>query len=232
MKREASKNRLALAVVGGLILANLGSAQEKFPVFKAAPLLLVGEWDQAEAVVVGGVENIKQMGVQRSVHLSWPIPEGEYPIYWCEADFRVYATIKGRAPAAEKKFVWGSGVSGCKLPSHGQRQDVGPITQVWFVREEGNYLRPVADYSAQYFYELYASWDKEPSPPPQIRFAELLLTPSANGGFPEPASLACFILGRDECIRRIQALADLGDPDLRRQACSYLDSQFAAECPP
>jgi hypothetical protein len=187
------------------------------------------------------VRNIRPLGVQQSAHLSWPVPDGVYSVYWCEADFHVLSTVRGRAPIDGKKFVWGSLISGCRLSPPVQRSEAGPVTRVWFVREEGNFVRPVVDYHPRFFYEFHTAWSNGPDPSPQIRFAQLLLTPSANArtlrefasdGFPDPADLACFILGKEECVSRIQALADLGDPDLRKQACSYLDSQFAVACPP
>ena len=82
-----------------------------------------------------------------------------------------------------------------------------------------------------FFYELHTRWSASLNPAPELRFAQLLLTPNANTrtlkefathGFPEPADLACFILGKEECVGQIQTLASLGDADLRRAGLAVI----------
>ena len=244
-RRPASMKRrlrlLAPIPLVTLALASATLAQQGFPSFTAAPLLLTGTWERAEAAVVAEVQNIRPLGVQRSVRLSWPVAEGTYSVYWCQGDFHVISIISGRAPADGKKFVWGSLMPGCRTFPPSQLPEKRPVTRVWFVREEGDFVRPVVDYHPEFFYELHTAWNESTSPAPQIRFAQLLLTPGANAptlsefatrGFPEPANLACFILGAAECISRIKALATLGDANLRRTSCSYLNSQFGEACLP
>jgi hypothetical protein len=228
------------AIVALLLMGTIGRAQEKFPTFKASPLLLLSVWEKADAAVVGDLRNIRPMGIQRIKRLPWPQTPRVFSVYWCEADFIVYSTVKGKPPAAGKKFVWGSGLSGCKVPMRNRQADAETVTRVWFIREEERYVRPVVDYPARFFTVIYTAWADAASAAPQIRFAQLILTPNANTGtlrefasdtFPDPAFLACWILGKEECISRMRGLAALGDSELRHRACEYLESQFRETCP-
>ena len=209
----------------------LARGEQRFPEFKAAPLLLVGEWDQAEAVVIGDIQKARPIGAQPSVHLSWPIPEGAYTVYWCESEFHVAATIKGIAPPSSATFVWGAGVPGCSLPSGSGGAPAGKARfRVWFIRTEGDYLRPIADYGARYFLELGTRWTQGPDPGP--RLARLILSSNVSAPFPEPARLACWILGQQECVPLIRARLAEADPDIRREGCEFLVTELNLECSP
>lgn len=215
-------------------------AQKRLPEWKVLPLTLLGVWESAPVVVVGDVRNVAPIGVQKIKNPPWPVASTIDRVYWCEADFITYAVVRGRLPASGKKFVWGSVHPGCELNLPDPPRDGRPFTHVWFIREEGNYLRPVVDGGGFYCYTFYANWEDGSNVAPETRFARLLLTPSADGAalrnyaarFDTPASTACFILGREPCTQQIKALAALGDPDLHRAACKFLRSQFQEECAP
>ena len=116
----------------------------------------------------------------------------------------------------------------------------GPIQRVWFLRNEGDYLRPVVDAGSAFYLRLFPKWENDANVDHQAKFAELLLTPMANDrtlgefakGFSNPASVACEILGEMTCSLRIRDLAKLGDPQLRGAACNYLESQLFVKCSP
>ena len=116
----------------------------------------------------------------------------------------------------------------------------GPIQRVWFLRNEGDYLRPVVDAGSAFYLRLFPKWENDANVDHQAKFAELLLTPMANDrtlgefakGFSNPASVACEILGEMTCSLRIRDLAKLGDPELRGAACNYLESQLLVKCSP
>jgi hypothetical protein len=116
--------------------------------------------------------------------------------------------------------------------------DKRTITRVWFIREEGKYVRPVVDGFGIYFVNFYVPWDESPARDPQEQFGDLLLSPAARGatlaefadGFFTPAATACFVLGRAPCIERIRSLAKLGEPELQRAACDFLKSEFQVGC--
>jgi hypothetical protein len=148
--------------------------------------------------------------------------------------------LRGVLPAAGKKFLWGAVEPGCDVTrfTDNKRGEVGTVTKVWFLREEVNYLRPVVDAYGPFYCTFNALWGNPANP--EDRFAQLLLTPSANNqtlrefatGFFKTASVACMILGHKGCIDKIKTLASLGDLDLRNAACSYLKSQFGETCTP
>jgi hypothetical protein len=170
-------------------------------------------------VAVGDVRNVRQFAVQQSVRLSWPVAEGFYSIYWCEADFRLVAPITGPPPVS-RRFVWGSAKPGCRLPSREPHSPNRTSTRGWFLRQEGGVLRPVVDYPARFFLEVEGEWSNGPYP--KMRFARLILSGSSVGEFPEPADLACSILGQEECTERIRAQSNAGSTEFRRAACDYL----------
>lgn len=229
-----------LALVLLTLLHPGACAQKRFPEWKVSPIGLEGSWEMAPIVVVADVRNVAPIGVQKIKNPPWPVASTIDRVYWCQGDFVTYAVVKGRRPASGKKFVWGSVHPGCELNLAEPPRDGRPFTDVWFIREEGNYLRPVVDGGGYYCYTFYTNWDDGSSVAPQTRFARLLLTPSADGAsvqdyarrFFTPASTACFILGREPCIEQIRALAALGDPDLRQAACEFLRSQFQEKCAP
>jgi hypothetical protein len=113
------------------------------------------------------------------------------------------------------------------------------MTRVWFVRQEGDYLRPVVDAGGPLCLTFNFKWSVKSGENPSEHFARLLLTPLAVASTPVEyaqrffsfASPACSIMGKGECIGEIKALAAMGVPYLRREACDFLASQFHETCP-
>jgi len=70
------------------------------------------------------------------------------------------------------------------------------------------------------------------------RLGALLLTPAANSDSLDDYSrylwdvgdIACELLGKAECIRRIRGLEGLGNPKLRESACGFLKGQLEVDC--
>src|ERR1035438_3336537 len=70
------------------------------------------------------------------------------------------------------------------------------------------------------------------------RLGALLLTPHANTGtlkayaryLWDVGDIACDLLGKADCARRIRQLAKLGDPLLRKSACGFLKGQLHEGC--
>jgi hypothetical protein len=223
-----------------ICLISLCCAQREFPEWKVAPIGLSGTWERAPAILVADLSHIAAVGVQRIKSPPWPASPDINRIYWCEGDLEVYSLIRGKVPLNGRKFLWGAATPGCDVTkvSYGRRWSDEAITHVWFIREEGGYLRPIVDAGGLYYYAFHTKWTGDSKEDPQERFAELLLTPSANDktlreyahGFFNLASNACFILGRPKCIEKINKLTQLGDADLRRAACDFLKSQFQANC--
>jgi hypothetical protein len=193
-------------------------------------------------VVVAELDNVEAVGSQKIANPPWPAPPKPIRIYWCEGDFKIHSVVKGEIPRTAKKFLWGGTRPGCDLTEHGKGAtgSRGPITRVWFVREEGNYIRPLVDAFGVYFLAVKGEWPDGTREEAQKKLGRALLTPDALGmglgiysfHFSELASTACFILGRDECIERVQGLANLGNRALRKEACDYLSTQFKEKCAP
>ena len=209
--------------------------QRQFPRWEVAPIALEGTWEGAPTVVIGEVRNITAVGDEPALDLQWPAGPWIKRIYWCEADFYAYAPIKGTVPARGKKYLWGAIRAGCKL------DPLPPdSTRVWFIREEGDYIRPVVDAGGRFYLTFRVKWDYKSSEDPETQFGRLLLNPKARNAtirdfaeaIDEPASTACFILGKARCVEEIRALTSLGDPDLTRAACDFLSSQYQEKCEP
>lgn len=237
------KRRRTAVLVVLLSLHSVSCSQQRFPEWKVLPLGLLGSWDRASSVVVADLQNVEYVGSQKITNPPWPVQPAMVRIYWCQGDFNVYSAVKGKVPRNGKKFLWGGGKPGCHLTEHakGATEGRGPMTRVWFVREEGNYIRPVVDALGVYFVAFNVKWDDGSREDSKKKFGRLLLSPNAVDTSPrdygrwwdfELPSTACSILGRDECIGRIKGLAALGDPLLRRNACDFLKSQFRETCTP
>jgi hypothetical protein len=223
---------VCLSIITWQVEAGAGCSTRRFPEWRVAPLTMLGVWEASPAVVVGEVRNRRAVGRQEIQNPPWPVASTINRIYWCEAEFSAFAAIKGKLPS-RKRYFWGSVREGCKM------DDLPPnSSRVWFIREEGDFIRPVVDGGGRLYLTFSANWDSNLAENPQIRFASLLLTPSAMSatlsefaqGFDDPASTACFIIGRQQCTERIRSLSNLGDAALQRAACEFLHSQFQEDC--
>lgn len=216
------------------------NSEREFPEPRGSTILPVGEWVRSQIVVVGEVTNISSYGEQAVSHLPYPMAPWVDKLYWCQGDFLVTAVVKGEPPVPPKKFLWASGLSGCKLypddPTHVASRY---RTRAWFLREEGKYLRPVFDYGTYRFVGVCATWEDGAPLSARERLGALLLTPEANC---EPldsyatyflnqvGDLACEVLGKTECVQRIRALARSGNAAMRAAACLYLKGQQQTAC--
>lgn len=191
-------------------------------------------------MVVGEVTNISSFGEQAVSPLPYPMAPEVDKLFWCQGEFLVTAVVKGEMPVPPKKFLWASALAGCKLYDNDPAHVASRYrTRMWFVREEGKFLRPEFDYGTYYSVGLCATWDDGSSLPARERLGALLLTPTANC---EPlesyatlflnqvGDLACEVLGRTECVRRIRTLAHSGNAAMRAAACLYLRGQQQTSC--
>jgi hypothetical protein len=189
------------------------------------------------------VSNVSSYGDQTVDHLQGPVSPDLHKLYWCVGDFRVTDVVKGELRARTKKYLWASVFPGCKLwlwPDNPQAVDRRFQTRVWLLREEGDFLRPTFDAGIHRYIGLFPKWEDGPPLEAHKRLGILLLTPTANsdsledyaGYLPLVIDIACELLGRSDCIRRIQALGNLGSPRLREVACGFMKDQFGQPCHP
>jgi hypothetical protein len=236
-------------IAAGILIAAAFSLQRHsqgaFPEWKLSwPTFmgLGGPWNRSDVVVVGDVSNVVEKGKQEIA--SPPAFPNVREIYWCEADFRADVAIKGALPRPGEKLLWGEARPGCSLEAGwtwtrwGYRETSAPITRVWFLRREGEYLRPIVDAGGAYFASFHWKWANVPKGAEQRVFATLLMDPAALGLSPgnydeavRNLYIAQSILGEQEVAVRVRALAALpGHPELRRDACGYLSGTLKEPC--
>jgi hypothetical protein len=113
-----------------------------------------------------------------------------------------------------------------------------PRTRVFFLRVENGFLRPVFDYGTHKYLGLLEAWDQSPQLPPTRRLGTFLLTPRANTGtlntyayyLADVGDIACDLLGKADCAKRIRQLTKLGNPLLSQYACGFLRGQLHVGC--
>jgi hypothetical protein len=214
-------------------------AQQKFPEWRGSYTFLQGDWTASPIVAVGEIVNISSYGEQTVDKTPPPMSPDIHKLYWCQGDFKSIAVVKGTLPSTPKKYLWASAVPGCKLwdddPSLNYHREK---TRAWFLREEGDFLRPTFDGGTFRYLGVFAGWDADSALPPKQQLGALLLTPSANGDSLKyyasylwyVGDIACELLGKEECARRIRGLMALGNPELRENACQFLGNQLGVKC--
>ncbi|HEY1754970.1 MAG TPA: hypothetical protein VGG72_06210 [Bryobacteraceae bacterium] len=228
-------------VLCALSMPLLVRAQPMFPEFRITNAVLGGMWKQSPIVAVGEIYNITNYGVQSVESLPPPMSADVHRLYWCEADFSPVAVVKGALPKTAKKYLWASVWPECKTPydddpktSYNREK-----THIWFLREEGEFIRPPFDVGHREF-GILPRWETLPSLPPKARLGTFLLMPSANADTHEEYDnvlgfvfdIACDLLGKEECVRHLKELGALGNPKLRDHACGLLEALFKQTCPP
>jgi hypothetical protein len=230
--------KLAWAVAEISLAVAVAAPQLEFPTWKGKQLGLAALWQATPIVAVGDVDNVSPFGEQTVDHLPPPVIQDLHKLYWCQGDFHPVAIIKGELPNPRKKYLWASVNSGCKLFYGNQQAHKQEVTRIWFLREEGKFLRPTFDGGSPNSYGLLTKWVDEPHVLPPEKLGVLLLTPSANSDnlreYAETiwnvADIACSLLGKSECVQRIRGLTALGNSDLRKAACEYLRAQQGESC--
>jgi hypothetical protein len=215
------------------------AAQKQFPEWRGSTVLLPGEWIASPIVAVGEVVDIAAYGEQNLNHLPRPMSPSVHRLYWCQGDFKLTAVIKGGPHLPPKKYLWASAFPGCKLWPDNPRLVFSRFqTRAWFLREEGDFLRPTYDGGASLFIGLFTKWDDDQRVPAQQQLGLLLLKPAANSETLDDfaaylwdvGDIACDLLGKTECVEQIRSLAGLGNLALYEAACRFLKGQLGVDC--
>jgi hypothetical protein len=233
--------RLPMLLLAALALFQpVCDSQEPFPKWEVAVIGLVGTWERADDVVVGDVSNVQALGSQKISDPPWPVASTINEIFWCRADFHADSVVKGKIPTPGKKLIWAAIRPGCGLERfrYGYEESTPPVTRVWFVREEGEYIRPVVDAGAVFFASFHGRFTAAGKPEDWKRFALLFLNPEALGMSPAhysvifyyPVQLVRTILGDTECVEALRALSAYPDVSLHESVCTYLNSNFQQSC--
>jgi hypothetical protein len=214
-------------------------AQQSLPDFRVAPWMVAeGSWTRAESVVVGDISNIKLMAYQQVASLPAPLPASVHEIRWCEADFHAVAMIKGKMPDPLKKYVWATIQQDCRLGGvFGYTGSEPPVTRVWFLREEDEYLRPSVDAGGVYYASFHVDWRNVPASEAAGTFARLLVDPAALGFASEQQDrlfemieVSRAILGQEKFVAQLKAVAARHPgTTLDKSIRGYLDAEFGAK---
>lgn len=163
-----------------------------------------------------------------------------HDLYWCQGDLHVLAVIKGELRGTARKYLWASTAPGCELVDNNPKLIYHRIkTKFWFLRNDGQFLRPAFDFNAHLFDGFFTAWYTRSPLSPRQQLGTLLLTPSANTDsvddyaryFWNVGDIACELLGKPDCTRQIRKLATLGNPALRESACGFLKGTLETDCP-
>lgn len=231
--------RILLSGIAILSLSSIDlSFGEKFPQWRGSRMMSYAVWDVSPIVAIGDVVNITSYGEQEVAGLPPPVVTEVHRLYWCRGDFRPRAVLKGKLPASPRKYLWGSPFPGCDSSTdeaHSFRQRLH--TKAWFLRVEGDFLRPMFD-SGSTFIGVFPDWDDQSHLSARRQFGTLLLTPAAvsdtlkdyAGYHSEAAYVARRLLDKAEYVRQMRALARLNDPDLQEVACGMLKGELGPEC--
>lgn len=236
------KHLIAVVGLGALLtITPRDCYSQPFPRWRMARIGPTEQWNRAENVLVGKVANVIPVGREEIVDPPPPLPATIHEIYWCQAEFTSLAAVKGHLPAVPKKLLWAvirpeCGVDVAAEPEYANSSDP-PMTRVWFLREEGEYLRPVVD-GGVFSISLRWKWtDVRAVDVPRL-FAMLLIDARARGlsakqysmALPDAAEIARSILGDAEVAALLKAGAGVVTSDLREVMCQYLEHQSIGSC--
>jgi hypothetical protein len=222
---------------------------QKFPEWRgvAPGRFNFAAWKASSIVAVGEMRNVNGYGQQTADRFPAPMSPLVHRLYWCIAEFDLVAVIKGQRPSPAKKYVWASPSSpspDCDLwlwPDNPPAIDRRFQMRVWFLREEGEFLRPPVDSGMHRHIGLFTTWQPVSSTSDARReLGTLLLTLFANSDnlddyaqyFPDVIDIACELLPKTDCAQQVRRLADMGNPKLRQVACGLLKGELGGDCQP
>jgi hypothetical protein len=241
LRSSVSALRRGIILCGTCMVLLEGSleAQREFPQVRVGVTELEGVWIKTPIAAIGTVTDIVTYGHQVVDQLPHPTMPGAHDLYWCQGYFNAIAVVKGALKEKRRKYLWGSTLSGCELvDSNPASSEHRSKTRLWFLREEGEFLRPIFDYGSRRFAGVFTPWAEGPDLPARQRMGALFLTPFANNDTLDDyarylwniGDIACELLGRTECIQRIRNLEGLGNAALRESACGFLKGQLKTDC--
>ena len=141
-----------ICVTSAVIGLSCGKAEQEFPPVRVSTTQLEGVWLASPIVAVGDVSDITSYGHQTVDHLPAPTMPDVHDLYWCQGYFNVVAVVKGELKHTRRKYLWASTIPGCKLVDNDPKLVYHRLkTKYWFLREEGQFLRPTFDYGTYPF---------------------------------------------------------------------------------
>jgi len=197
-------------------------------------------WTSATFVAVGAVSNL---------HVSGPSFQGkpfgedrDVTVFPCEAEFTSTTVLKGGQLAnSPARLFWYSYFPNCAFGLrpyvHSPGQD-----QVWFLRWEDGFLRPIADHTWAYLQLLRSVSLDGSQEEMRAQFARAVLSPGVLAGtdadfvkeLPEVFPLACKIVGEPSCYAYLGGIEESATQELKGGICYVLAESNECEysrCP-
>lgn len=200
---------------------------------------LIDLWSRASIVAVGSVGAGHQTGTTQIAKYQ----NESLTVYPCEAQFRPSALIKSDEEIGDRTLLWFSLFSTCGF---GIKPDetLRSTEQVWFLRSEGAWLRPVIDPSAE-FLELFQPFQPAAKDAGDLRrsLSRTLLDPQSvaqtERGFTQRFDnffeLSCELAGQALCLQMLSDLHERASPLIRGQICRFValtyDQCRFSDCP-
>lgn len=238
--------RLALLCVAVSLIPIISCGHQKFPEWRGVTTyhFPYAAWQASSIVAVGEMRNVSVYGEQTADRFPAPMSPLVHRLYWCVADFEVAAVIKGERPPTAKRYLWAQVSPGCNLwlwPDNPRAIDRRFQTRAWFLREDGEFLRPPVDSGMYQYIGLFTKWKGISSTIEARReLGNQLLTPSANGDniddyaryLGNVIDIACELLPKTDCAAQVRHLADTGNRSLHEEACGLLKGELGQDCQP
>ena len=237
---------LALLCAAVSLVPITSCGHQKFPEWRGVTPYQFPQagWEASSIVAVGQMRNVRAYGEQTADRFPSPMSPLVHRLYWCVAELDMAAVIKGERSSPANRYVWAQVSPGCNLwlwPDNPRAVDRRFQTRVWFLREDGEFLRPPVDSGMYQYLGLFTKW-KDVSSTTEARreLGALLLTPSANSDnlddyaqyFPVVFDIACEILPKTDCAEQVRHLAYMGNSKLREVACGFLKGELGEDCQP
>lgn len=229
---------VALALLFGAVACKRASS---IPVVRPGPrgLQLIDLWPRASIVAVGTLAGAHQAGPSQIASYN----NESATVYPCEAEFRSSAVIKGNIALENPRLLWFSLFPTCGFGVT-PKQLIRSVEQVWFLRSEGPWLRPVIDPSAE-FVELFRAFQPVAEDSGDLRrsLSRTLLTPQSVAEtdrrfierFDNFFEMSCDLSGELWCFRVLGDLQKRASPAIRGEICRFLAATYKqcrfSDCP-
>jgi hypothetical protein len=196
-------------------------------------------WPPATIVAIGTVRSPHRVGTPQLATYG----NTSARVYPCEAQFHAAVLIKSEAGIDNRRLLWFSGFPTCSFGLKPE-WEIRSAEQVWFLRTEGTWLRPVTDIGGT-FLELYQHFEATGDDSETLRrtLSRYLLNPAAIAEteerfiqrFNELFRLSCEIAGEQWSLQVLGDLQRGASPEVREKICRFLagaDQCRHSDCPP
>jgi hypothetical protein len=116
---------------------------------RRGPPAVSAMWLVAGVVAGGRLDSVRAVGATR-IKVPDSGANAYYRVFACEATFVGAHLLKGELPGHSARLLFYRGSSACPEWEEGNREGPGQ-ERIWFLRREGQWLRPLDDSWAPYF---------------------------------------------------------------------------------